>query len=511
MTTKTDIIPIYSAEAELREKIISNHSIAYVSQLQNVEHSEVPMLFKAQASLEDKDLYYTQSILVTSNWNKNDDVFDKNEVWKAKSTPSHKPTNLNHDEHILVGHITDSWAMDLQGNLIPNNTEETDLPDVFHIVNGAVIYTQWEDNSLIERTQQLISEIEAGKKFVSMECLFTNFDYAVITAEGNHHIVARDEDTAWMTKHLRAYGGTGQYRGARIGRLLKNITFSGKGYVDNPANPDSIIFSKDDLMSKVKAAHTLLYNKVNTNNPFILNNGVYITIEESTTSSNLQNEETLDMPDEKLTELKTALAAAEERAKVAEEALVKADISKLQADLTSKETEIETLKTENAALQAKNDEIAKTNSCLMEELKDIRAKELRANRISTLVDGGIDKEIASTKVDKFVFLNDEQFTEVATELIAAAKAQLVKAEEVVVPVVETPVDETPVVKAEEVSEEEVDSADVVATEDVLETVETVASVDLATPNLENEEINDVRKELAAAIAKRLGRALKSEE
>ena len=31
---------------------------------------------KAIANIKDRDLYYVQSILVTSNWNKNDDVFD---------------------------------------------------------------------------------------------------------------------------------------------------------------------------------------------------------------------------------------------------------------------------------------------------------------------------------------------------------------------------------------------------------------------------------------------------
>ena len=32
---------------------------------------------KSLASVADSDLYYVQSILVTSSWNKNDDIFDK--------------------------------------------------------------------------------------------------------------------------------------------------------------------------------------------------------------------------------------------------------------------------------------------------------------------------------------------------------------------------------------------------------------------------------------------------
>ena len=62
-------------------------------------------------------MYYTKSILVTSNWNKNDDVFDNMEVWNARQTPEHKPTNLNHDEHVLVGHMTENWVMSLEGKV----------------------------------------------------------------------------------------------------------------------------------------------------------------------------------------------------------------------------------------------------------------------------------------------------------------------------------------------------------------------------------------------------------
>lgn len=39
---------------------------------------------KSLASFNDEDLYYVQSILVSSSWNKNDDIFTKEEVWAAK-------------------------------------------------------------------------------------------------------------------------------------------------------------------------------------------------------------------------------------------------------------------------------------------------------------------------------------------------------------------------------------------------------------------------------------------
>ena len=48
--------------------------------------------------------------------------------------------------------------------------------------------------------------------FVSMECIFRGFDYAVQAPDGNKHIVARNEETAFLTRHLRSYGGTGEYQ-----------------------------------------------------------------------------------------------------------------------------------------------------------------------------------------------------------------------------------------------------------------------------------------------------------
>ena len=51
----------------------------------------------------------------------------------------------------------------------------------------------------------------------------------------------------FLHKHLRAYGGKGGYEDHKIGRLLRNIVFSGKGFVNKPANPDSVIFDKNQL------------------------------------------------------------------------------------------------------------------------------------------------------------------------------------------------------------------------------------------------------------------------
>ena len=111
----------------------------------------------------------------------------------------------------------------------------------FNIITNAVIYKSWSDIEQRERVNTLIDEIQEGKWFVSMECLFPNFDYALIDSQGDTKIIERSEASAFLTKHLRAYGGSGLYEDYKVGRLLRNISFSGKGLVSKPANPRSVI------------------------------------------------------------------------------------------------------------------------------------------------------------------------------------------------------------------------------------------------------------------------------
>ena len=76
--------------------------------------------------------------------------------------------------------------------------------------------------------KKIIAEIEEGKWYVSMECLFAGFDYALIGEEGSAKVLARDEESAFLTKHLRAYGGTGEYQGYKVGRALEIYLFQVK-------------------------------------------------------------------------------------------------------------------------------------------------------------------------------------------------------------------------------------------------------------------------------------------
>jgi len=223
---------IYASEAhdKLFDKINNNKIILSSKLEKKINFSKADKL--------DNDLYPLDCILVSTGWNKNDDVFDKQETFSAKATPKNKQLNYMHDDAIIIGHILDAKVIDRSG-------KDLDSPNTdFDIAISSVVYKHYRDENKQEIVKSIISDIESksNKWFVSMECFFDDFDYALIDASGNQKIVTRAESSAWLSKYLRAYGGDGKYQNFKIGRLLKNITFCGVAIVDAPANPRSIIY-----------------------------------------------------------------------------------------------------------------------------------------------------------------------------------------------------------------------------------------------------------------------------
>lgn len=187
-----------------------------------------------------EDLYYLKSVLVSTGWNKNDDVFNPEEMWIARNTPEDKPFNLEHNQDIIIGHITGCYPANEDGSPVQSDTP----PENYNIITSAVIYKEWENQEKKAQIENICSEIPNGSWFVSMEALFSNFDYA-INDKTKTRIVSRNNQTAFLTKYLKAYGGSGIYGDQKIGRVLRNIIFSGKGLVRKPANPDSVIFQTE--------------------------------------------------------------------------------------------------------------------------------------------------------------------------------------------------------------------------------------------------------------------------
>lgn len=487
---------IYQAEIDdnLEHTLSAQSSIVYASVAEKCD-SCVPSVNKklkenqSIASINDSDLYYTQSILVTTSWNKNDDIFDAKEVWAAKNTPEDKPTNLEHDEKTIVGHITSNWPIDEEGNIIDENTPVDSLPEKYHILTGSVIYRGYTDQELKERASSLIQEIENGTKYVSMECFFKNFDYGLVDkTTGGYHILPRNEETAFLTKHLRAYGGLGEHQNYKIGRVLRNITFSGKGFVDKPANPESIIFS-----TEIVASENLLQKNADSANIGVFSNQANLKeITMSIETEIPQTEEVTETVAEVINEEVTTETVAEE---TVEEVNHEEAAKKMKDEMMKKDEEMKKMK---AALESVQAELNAANEALAgykTKEEEMMKKEKKAKRMASLVESGLDSETAEATVEKFESLDDETFAAV-TSLVAAKKA---------------PKDEEMKNKFEEQMKEKKMASEIEADASVLETAEVEESVNLSIASDEESEIQNTRAALVDFVCIRLGKNLNKGE
>jgi hypothetical protein len=266
-------IPIYKAEKDLglSDKILSSASICYNSVITPGNSLNVTKDLSKVAlatNLGQVDLFYFDAILTSIGWNLNDDILDKKEVWIARATAEDKPLNLEHNPRNVIGHIVDNYAINDSGDKLSNTCTIDELPDKYHVVSSSVIYRFINsiDKDLEKEVSEILASIPKGEWYVSMEALFTNFDYGVKnTTDDSMRVIARDEKSAFLTKYLRAYGGDGVYQNYKIGRLIRNLTFSGKGLVKNPANPESIIFNKVSAFSGTVASVGYIESNIKEN------------------------------------------------------------------------------------------------------------------------------------------------------------------------------------------------------------------------------------------------------
>ena len=491
----------------LEAQLSTSASITYTSVAEPCNSDSTIKHIKSIAAINDSDLYYVQSILVSSSWNKNDDIFDKEEVWVARNTPEDKPTNLEHDENTIIGHITSNWPITEDGILINENTPIENIPEKFHILTGSVIYKSFSNPELKARASQLINEIESGQKFVSMECYFKNFDYGIIDkSSGSYKVLARNEETAYLTKHLRAYGGQGEHENYKIGRVLRDITFSGKGFVNKPANPDSVIFSKNMVFNGIDK--NIAEKKDDLITAGVSNNQFNPNVENHTMNLEQQIAELTEKVGSfaDATGLKEKTAELENIIKAQEVALTDAQTSietansekelaakKMEEDMKKKEEEMSKVKSE---LDAANEIIAS----YMKKEEDMAKKEKKMKRMASLIEAGFDSESVSATLDKFESLDDEAFSAM-TSLFAAKMP----------PFLEKIMKDKKDKKEEEGKSEKKKASEVINTEEALDNVEVDTDLNLGVGSERESQIESTRAALVEFVCARLGKKLNKGE
>jgi hypothetical protein len=212
---------------------------------------------------------FMQSILVSTGENKNEDVFLPAEMWGARATPAYKPVDWEHNtgrelsaeeqqqnpgkvvvDNQTIGVMYNAYVVDDDNQVIDEtkaSASDFEIPANFHIVDEAVIW-----KGLYPKTAARIEQgAQEGNLFVSMEAWFTDYDYLV-----GDKVVARNEETAFLDTSLRANGGAGVFGNSRVRRVLRDITFGGKGIVARPANEPSVITSVTHEPMCASASHS---------------------------------------------------------------------------------------------------------------------------------------------------------------------------------------------------------------------------------------------------------------
>lgn len=435
---------------------ILDNKVGFASKVAKSEKPYDFSAFRATASMSDDDLYPVRTVLVTSSINLNDDYFGKKKLAQKCHTASDKPCNLEHETANIIGHSIFSNLADDEYNYIdPSDEECIEKCSEVHIITNSVLYRFNWDAELSAKMNAMFSEIEAGEWYVSMECLFNDFNYLLKDSDGNASLIERNEATSFLTKHLRAYGGKGQYENWKVYRALEDFRFVGKGFTKNPANPKSYVLDQNNKpISKVKVYTSLaefteasVVEEQNLKNIADIvakaNEPVYLNPEGPLTEKTLEIEMTL----EEKQKLETEIAELSEKLKATEtkNAELTAEVAKLNEQVT------EALKAGVSDLE-KAEEVAKK---LTEDLKvaseakataeskiaEIEEAKKADKRIAMIKDAyKIDEAKASEMNVAMKALSDEAFESIL-------KQTQVKAEVVVTPT-ETEVVEAAVVEGD---------------------------------------------------------------
>lgn len=386
-------------QATLVSKILKFLNKSQVEEIESVED----LIGKDQP-----DLALIVSILVSTGWNGNDDIFTPVELWRARATAQHKPMNDGHDETSILGHIVQSRAVDKGGEEIVLAENETP-PNEFDIEVAGVLYKVLP--RLEARIEEIIEKANAGEMFVSMETWFPDFAFGIFDeATGTTKLIARTDETAFLTKHLRSFGGDGEFKGQKLGRVLLDMVFAGQGFVETPANPESII--------KVAARAVASDNFVNADMNEILEGGVK-------DMENTELEKALNEAVAKITQLTDEIEVLKTKGSDKKITELSSHVEELTTVVNEAKEKAEAFETEKAELQKQLDEAVEKSADTEKKLVEIEKDAKAVLRLAKL------KEIGQVENDETTLAevrdwSDETFDSVLK--YAATKAKDTKNE-----------------------------------------------------------------------------------
>jgi hypothetical protein len=428
---------IYSQEQDLKDKILANLTASVCLPI-NITEDKSDLLINSLEKLkkqEDKanigkvlaqvvndshpDLMYGSAILMSTLMNRNDDLFLAKPTWDARGTIVNNPYNDDHIETNIIGHIIGYRLLDSNSSIIDEDayTDGT-YPEYFDVEVDFVMYK----SIFPEIASEILEKAPKNQKFVSVEAKLENFDYALVDVNNDVKIIARNEKTAFLTKHLRVYGGSGKYNNYKVGRALSKFRFTGMGSVDVPANPGS----EYTKLNKIEVSQANFEDSTDRK--------VYSHIIKGT----VMKIETLEQANSVIDSLKSEIeglkaSAAQEESNKKIETLT-ASNSDLTSRLTASETKtqiaeqkISELQTQLAASEEKVKTIEASLAQKDEAIKAFEKEKKDAARLEKIVSLKI--ELNDEKKTKLLAMSDEAFASVLEFATSVAPSGQVTKEE----------------------------------------------------------------------------------
>ena len=107
---------IYPAEKNIAS-LMSNNKTTIVAKVISAEVTDESKHVDikpsgSKSSRDDIDMATMRSVLVSTGFNLNGDVFTPEELFAAKDSPVNKPINIEHNEKDIVGHMVSSEVVE---------------------------------------------------------------------------------------------------------------------------------------------------------------------------------------------------------------------------------------------------------------------------------------------------------------------------------------------------------------------------------------------------------------
>ena len=314
---------------------------------------------------------------VANKFNKNGDGIDSETAVAIKDYFIHKPTNIEHQRDKVVGHIVGASFSSYGDNQIIDDAAIVSFAGnggPFNIALSAVIYKGVNPDfaALVEKSTDKDSEFYQ-KVSASWEIGFNDYDLALGSKDLKDAEIIEDEELKEsLSKHLKAYGGSGKTDdGVEIYRLIKGDIYPiGIGFTANPAasvkglvtnkegqetSNNSILLPED--FEKIKISEIKSEEKISQKE------------KDNVNSYNIQKPN-LIMEQEILEQFKEVLEANASSKKLSEEAV--ANMTKIFHDaIVEKSTQWQS---EKEAIESVKEELQTTAESQAKELEELKLK-----------------------------------------------------------------------------------------------------------------------------------------